>query len=146
MKKNDASRLAMLIAIGMCITQRPVVAHDVTEETITPVLMQALPEAPGKHVAMATVMFAPGQSSAPHVHPGSLFAYVVQGSVVSQLEGEPAKTYTKGQGWYEPPGVHHVLCRNASTMESATLLVWAIAGDNEPLKRALPAAPRKQDD
>ena len=117
-------------------------AHDAPgEETVKPVLQQDIPEVPGKHVAMATVSYAPGQAATPHKHPGSLFAYVLEGQVISQLEGQPAKTYSAGDSWYEPPGAHHIVCKNASTMQPAKLLVWAIVGANEPIKQALPASP-----
>ena len=70
-------------------------AHDATDpaaEKVTPVMRQAIPEAAGKNVLMATVAYKPGQASEPHMHPGSIFAYVLEGHVTSQLEGSPAKT------------------------------------------------------
>ena len=37
---------------------------------------------------MLTVTFAPGQASVPHVHPGSVFAYVLEGTLeVTQGNG-----------------------------------------------------------
>ena len=42
---------------------------------------------------MLTVSFKPGQVSAPHVHPGSVFVYVLEGTVQTQLEGGPVETY-----------------------------------------------------
>ncbi|MGO4326107.1 cupin domain-containing protein [Cupriavidus sp. 2TAF22] len=108
------------------------------EESVQPVMKQAIPEAGGKNVLLATVTFAPGQESTPHVHPGSIFAYVLEGSVVSQLGGEPAKTYARGQSWYEPPGAQHLVTRNASKTRPARLLVFAIAAEGEPIKRPLP--------
>ncbi|WP_420994153.1 cupin domain-containing protein [Cupriavidus sp. 30B13] len=108
------------------------------EENVQPVMKQAIPEAAGKNVLMATVTFAPGQVSTPHTHPGSIFAYVLEGSVVSQLGGEPARTYAAGQSWYEPPGAQHLVARNASKTRPAKLLVFAIAGEGEPIKQPLP--------
>lgn len=46
---------------------------------------------------MLIVDYAPGAVSEAHVHPGSVFAYVLDGTVVTQLEGETPMTYTKGQ-------------------------------------------------
>ena len=113
------------------------VAHAGGEEKVQPVMRQAIPEAPGKTVLVATVTYAPGQDSTPHKHPGSIFAYVVEGSVVSQLDGSPAKTYGAGESWYEPPGAHHLVSRNASTTRPAKLLVFAIAGEHDPVKQPL---------
>lgn len=115
-------------------------AHESGEEKVQPLMKQAVSEAPGKTVMIATVTLAPGQSAAPHLHPGSIFAYVLEGSVVSQLEGEPPRTYKQGETWYEAPRVHHLVTRNASTTQPARLVVWAIVGDKEPVKLPLPQA------
>ena len=97
-------------------------AHDAAgEESVQPVMRQTLPEMPGKHV-----------------HPGSVFAYVLEGSVVSQLADEAPKTYTKGQGWYEPPQARHLVSRNASTTEPARLVAWLVGNEGQPLKEPLP--------
>jgi quercetin dioxygenase-like cupin family protein len=129
-----------LTALGMVVALSAIqgaTAHDVVEETVRPVMKQAIPEAPGKNVLIATVSYAPGQASQPHTHPGSIFAYVTQGHVVSQLEGSPARTYGPGESWYEPPGAHHLVSRNASDSEPAQLVVFAIAGEHDPIKTPL---------
>jgi quercetin dioxygenase-like cupin family protein len=109
-------------------------AHDAAEEKVAPVMRQSIPEAPGKNVLIATVTYKPGQASAPHMHPGSIFAYVLEGHVVSQLEGAPPKTYGPGDSWYEAPGAHHLVSRNASNTRPAKLLVFAIVGEHDPVK------------
>lgn len=115
------------------------VAHDPAgTEKVRPIMHQFLPDVPDRKVTMVTVSYEPGQASKPHLHPGSVFAYVLEGSVVSQLEGEEAKTYTQGQSWYEPPRAHHLVSRNASDSQPAKLLVWLLGGENEPVKQALP--------
>jgi quercetin dioxygenase-like cupin family protein len=125
---------AALLALGTARAW----AHD-SAETITPVMKQAIPEAAGKDVLMATVTYKPGQASDAHMHPGSIFAYVLEGHVTSQIEGSPARTFGPGQSWYEPPGAHHIVSKNASTTKPAKLLVFAIAGDGEALKQPIPS-------
>jgi len=80
------------------------------------------------------VDYAPGAASDPHVHPGSVFAYVLEGTVVSQLEGDEPTTYTKGQSWYESPKKPHVVSKNASKTEPAKLLVFLLSQEGESLK------------
>lgn len=126
------------------VAAAPVLAHGpdaqpgAEEEKVVLLQQQALPEIRGKNVLMVTVDFAPGQASAPHVHPGSLFAYVLEGTVLSQLAGQPEMTYRAGDSWYEPPRAPHLVARNASTTKPARLLVWALADDGQPVKRPLP--------
>jgi quercetin dioxygenase-like cupin family protein len=103
-------------------------------------MQQALPDAPGKHLVMVTVTYAPGAASDAHLHPGSVFAYVLTGAVISQLEGQPPHTYRQGESWYETPRVHHLVSRNASSTQPATLLVFAVGGEGEPIKLPLPDA------
>jgi quercetin dioxygenase-like cupin family protein len=127
--------LSLVMALGAAGAAH---AHQGGEESVQPLMKQPLPDVPGKNALMATVTLAPGQSAAPHLHPGSIFAYVLEGEVISQLEGQDAKTYTAGQSWYEPPRTHHLVTRNASTTQPAKLLVWAIVAPQDPIKLPLP--------
>ena len=62
-----------------------------------------------------------------------MFAYVLEGTVVSQLEGDEPMTYTKGQSWYESPKKPHVVSKNASKTEPAKLLVFLLSQEGESL-------------
>ncbi|MGH8011934.1 MAG: cupin domain-containing protein, partial [Candidatus Binataceae bacterium] len=101
------------------------------------VLEHALPDVPGKHISMVTVEYAPGASSPPHRHPGSVAAYVLEGTVVSQVEPGKPMTYTAGQAWYEPPMHVHRVSRNASKRRPAKILAVLIVPKGQPL--TLPA-------
>jgi quercetin dioxygenase-like cupin family protein len=52
---------------------------------------------------------------------------VLEGTVRSQLAGQPVRTYHQGQNWVEPPGAHHLLTDNTSPTKPAKLLVIFIA-------------------
>ena len=54
-----------------------------------------------------------------------------------QIEGEPLKTYTAGQVFYEPRGVVHQVSRNASTTKPARILAFTVARKGAPI--TLPA-------
>ncbi|HKM52627.1 MAG TPA: cupin domain-containing protein, partial [Isosphaeraceae bacterium] len=77
----------------------------------TEVLSQALPKGDFRKVAAVTVEYAAGGESPKHRHDVAVFAYVLQGSVESQLEGEKLKVFKQGEMWYEPPGTVHVVAR-----------------------------------
>ena len=100
-----------------------------------PLLQQAIPTVPGKTLTAVNVVFPPGARSVPHRHGDAfLYAYVLEGEVRSQIEGQPAHFYRIGESWTEKPGDHHVLTENASSSETARLLVVFIADANAPLK------------
>ncbi len=88
-----------------------------------------LPELPGKSVATVRVAFPVGAKSAPHRHPGSVTAYVLRGSVKSQLNGGPVRTYAVGETWFEPSGAVHAIAESASETEPAELLAVMVAGE-----------------
>lgn len=81
----------------------------------------------GTDVTILTVDYPPGGSTPPHEHPGTTYAYVLQGSVVSKVDDGPTETFTTGQMWAEQPHNHHLVSKNASATEPAKLLVFMIA-------------------
>ena len=109
-------------------------ASALAEDSVSVLMKQPLADMAGKDATMLTVDYAPRAVSDPHVHPGSVFAYVLEGTVVIQLEGEQPMTYTKGQSWYESPKKPHVVSRNASATEPAKLLVFLLSQKGEALK------------
>ncbi|SFI32183.1 Cupin domain protein [Collimonas sp. OK307] len=108
-------------------------AHDDKhgDEVITLLQKQSLADASGKSGVMLTVAYGPGESSIPHLHPGSIFAYVLEGEVISQLEGQAPVRYKTGESWYEPPSTPHLISKNASPTKPAKLLVWSLVEDGK---------------
>ncbi len=97
---------------------------------VEPISCTKLPDVPGKSITTAVVTFPPAAYSPRHRHPGSVTAYVLQGTVRSQLAGGEPSVFTVGQGWFEPPGVAHLFAENASDREPARLLAVFIADDD----------------
>ena len=60
---------------------------------------------------------------------GFVFAYVLSGTIHSQVEGEPLRAYSAGQSWTEPPNAHHLVSANASKTKPARLIAYIIADD-----------------
>lgn len=89
-----------------------------------------LPNVPGKSITLALVEFPPDGYTPRHRHPGSVTAFVIKGTLHSQLEGEPVGTYTTAQSWFEPPGAVHLFAENVSKTEPAEILATFIADDN----------------
>jgi quercetin dioxygenase-like cupin family protein len=104
-------------------------------ETLTPLLQQALPNVQGKTFTSAIVDFPPGAHAGPHRHGEAfVYAYVLEGTVRSQLEGKPVTTFRQGENWVEQPGAHHVLTENTSSTARARLLVVFVADTGAELK------------
>ena len=107
--------------------------------TVKPLSCEKLPNVPGHSITTALVEFPPNAYTPRHRHPGSVTAFVIKGALRSQMEGEPAVTYTQGQTWFEAPGAIHSFAENASATDPAELLAIFVAEDNcGPLTIPLP--------
>jgi quercetin dioxygenase-like cupin family protein len=102
-------------------------------------MRQPLADQPGTEVVVVTVDYPPGGATPPHEHPGFTYAYVLEGTVVSQLDDQPAQTFSAGQMWSELPHQHHMGSKNGSATAPAKLLVFFIALHGEKLTEFLPA-------
>ena len=111
--------LGLALAIGALSVQQ---ATGAVGETVTPVFSEALPNLPGNSLTAVVVDYAPGGASGSHRHAGSVFAYVLDGAIRSQLDDGAEVVYQAGESFFEKPGTHHAVSANASTTEPARLL------------------------
>jgi quercetin dioxygenase-like cupin family protein len=110
-------------------------ASKAPSETLSPLLQTALPDVKGRTFTSAIVDFPPAARAAPHRHGRAfVYAYVLDGTIASKLEGRPTRTYHRGDNWVEQPGAHHVLTVNTSRTEPAKLLVVFVSHTGDKLK------------
>lgn len=96
------------------------------EAKVTPLMSKDLAEFPGKEGVMITVVYPPGASDPIHRHNAYAFLYVLEGSVVMQLQGGKEITLTSGQTFYEGPNDIHTVGRNASSTKPAKFIVFLV--------------------
>jgi quercetin dioxygenase-like cupin family protein len=101
--------------------------------TVRPVLQHDLPDATGKQISILIVEFEPGAASSAHRHPGSTAVYVLEGSVVSEVDPDKPVTYHAGQTWYELPMHTHRVARNASKSRRAKVLAVLVSDKGQEL-------------
>jgi quercetin dioxygenase-like cupin family protein len=124
---------SIALAAALALSAVPAFAAD-TAAVVTPQFAHALPDMPGKAMKVVTVSYAPGAASPAHRHGQAfVYAYVLSGHVRTQVEGEPEKVLGPGEGWFEPPGAHHIVSANASKTEPAKFLAVFVAEDKEEL-------------
>ena len=102
---------------------------------VHPLLTQDLPDIPGKEAVVLTVTYLPGGASLPHRHDADVFVYVLEGSVMMQVDGHPAVTLKVGQTFHEAPNDVHRQSANASAGAPAKILVFMIKDKNKPATR-----------
>jgi len=123
-----------LIGAAIALGAFPACAQD--QEQVKVAFAHALPNVEGKRLVAVTVTYPPGAKSLAHQHAASAFiyAYVLSGTIRSQVGDEPAKIYHACESFYEMPGSHHRVSENASDKESASLLaVFVVDSKDEPL-------------
>jgi quercetin dioxygenase-like cupin family protein len=84
-------------------------------------------------VTVSEIDEKPGNVGRPHQHPGFVLVYVLEGAVVTKISGQPEKTYSAGEMFYEPPGSTHEVSRNASDTKPAKFLAFIFAKKGVPL-------------
>lgn len=102
-------------------------------ETIVPAFAYPITNIPGKSLIAAVVNYAPGAKTPSHSHAKSAFiaAYVLSGSIRSQVAGGPVQVFKAGQSWTENPGDKHAISENASATEPASLLAIFVVDSTE---------------
>ena len=122
------NRTLVLMLLGLMTGASMSQAADVT-----PLMSKDLTEAPGKEVLMITVEKAPGGADPIHRHNAHGFIYVLEGSIVMQVEGGKEVTLTPGQTFYEGPSDVHVVGRNASSTKPVKFLVFLVKDKGAPV-------------
>jgi quercetin dioxygenase-like cupin family protein len=84
-------------------------------------------------ITIVEVNYGPGESSAPHSHPCPVIGYVLEGTLRTQVKGEPEAIYKAGESFYEAPGGIHLVSANASDKERAKLLAYFVCDGQRPL-------------
>jgi quercetin dioxygenase-like cupin family protein len=125
------------VAVSLAAVTMPAIASADPSasigERVTPVFERAIPNIPGKSLAVLVVDYAPGGKSASHRHAGSAFIYaqVLSGAVRSQVNDEPARVCRAGENWFEAPGSRHRVSENASATEPARLLAVVVVDEGD---------------
>ncbi len=100
----------------------------------------ALP--PGSHVMTATIELPPGDpGTPPHRHSGPVFGYLLEGAMLFELEGEPARVIRAGEAFWEPGGdvIHYQAANHLPDAVTRFLVVMVCAPGQEMLVLVSPA-------
>jgi len=132
--RRHAIKAAAAIGVSPILSRAQSLSAPMNQLKAITLLTQDLVKMDGQdmEVRVAQLEYAPGGSSEPHRHPGHTFVYVLEGSLVAQLDDGPVKTYMPGQMFYEQPMHLHAVSKNASATEPVKFLVFRIAEKGKP--------------
>jgi quercetin dioxygenase-like cupin family protein len=99
-----------------------------------------LPRMQGDRLAVTVVevRYGPGESSMPHSHPCPVVGYVLEGTIRTQVKGEPLATYKAGDSFYEAPNGIHQVSANGSDKQPAKFLAYFVCDHEAALSVAVP--------
>jgi quercetin dioxygenase-like cupin family protein len=100
------------------------------------ILQQMDISVPGREVVSAIAEFQPGTTVGRHTHPGEEAGYILEGTLVFEVDGKPAMTLGPGKTFFIPAGAVH----NATNTGSGTARVLAtyIVEKGKPLATPAP--------
>lgn len=122
-------RIILFICCLMGLVSSSVLAR---QSDVNLLLSKDLADLPGKEGVMLTVTFPPGGTDSVHRHNAHTFVYVLEGSIVMQVEGGEEVVLNPGQTFYESPDDVHTVGRNASKTAPAKFLVFFVKNKGDP--------------
>jgi quercetin dioxygenase-like cupin family protein len=129
MKRIIWSLLVAMLPFGGVLADTP----KSNDAKVTLIYQHELPNVPGKSIKGVLVGYGPGGYSPGHTHPKSAFIYatVLEGEILSQVNDGPVTTYKAGQSFSELPGDRHGVSANVSKTKPAKLLAVFVVDTNE---------------
>ena len=121
------TRWALVVAAGIVLGAEGLIAahHDEKHEAVRTLAVRDIAEKLDGKKAKATtveVTLGPGESDAPHRHPGPGFGYVLEGEYEWAIDDNAAKILKVGDTFYEPTGCLHRVSKNPSKKGQTRLL------------------------
>ena len=104
-------------------------ATAIAQESSVEALFQTdVADVSNQEILVLEVVYPPGAESSSHRHNAHTIVYVLEGSVIMQVEGAEAQTLGAGEVFYETPEDVHTVSSNASDTEPAKILVFFLKG------------------
>jgi quercetin dioxygenase-like cupin family protein len=128
-----ATALALCAGLALAGAADVFAGSSTHSDKVSLVSSEALPNLPGQRLTTVLVEYEPGGKSVAHHHAGSVMAYILEGSIRSQLRGGEVRVYHAGEAFFEPPGGEHLVSENASETEPAKLLAIFVAPEGAKL-------------
>ena len=112
-----AGGLAAVLAAGVLYAQAPGLKRTELQDRDLSI--------PGKHVVQARVEFEPGAAVGRHTHPGEEISVVLEGSLLLEVDGQPARTIKAGEAFLVPANTIHA-GRNNGTGKGVVLATYVV--------------------
>ncbi len=92
---------------------------------------------PGKEIVLGTAIFPPGSSIGYHTHPGDESGYVLKGSLILKVQGQPDRVLKAGDGFFNPRGSVHSVVAGPGPDGGMAVSTW-IVDKGQPMATPVP--------
>ena len=120
---GSCARAFLVAATAVALTAA---AQEAKQQPVGRTILERHDQAgvPGKEIVIGTVTLAPGAVIGFHTHSGDEAGYIVKGSLIWKVRGQPDKTLKAGDSFFNPRGsVHSVVGGEAGATAFATWIV-----------------------
>ena len=124
---------ALALTLSIAITAEQTPPAQAQQATIKRTDLATADQSATDAGALWVADIPPGGATGRHTHPTPRFVYVLEGSVILEMDGKPPQTFKSGEGFVEPPAVAHNF-RNASASAPAKALGFQVAPKGTPLQ------------
>jgi quercetin dioxygenase-like cupin family protein len=94
---------------------------------------------PGKEIVIGTAALPAGSAIGFHTHPGDEAGYVLKGTLILKVQGQPDRTLKAGDSFFNPRGAVHSIVA-APGGDAMAVSSWII-DKGQPLATPVPSAP-----
>jgi quercetin dioxygenase-like cupin family protein len=95
-------------------------------------MVQELPDVPGKEATVSALEYPPGSSSPPHRHNAHVFLHLLEGQLLVQVRGGQPVILNAGDTFYESPSDIHQVSKNLSATAPARARVFMVKEKGAP--------------
>ncbi|WP_161597145.1 cupin domain-containing protein [Dyadobacter flavalbus] len=135
MQRKLVHILFLLIISMNANAQQAVARKDLLAVTFD---SRAVDNVQAKEITMGAAQRAPL-----HRHPCPVVGYITEGTLIYQIQGQPAQTLNKGDAFYEPAETEIARFDNASASAPLKFIVFYLSTGEQPLIEILTKASNK---
>lgn len=124
---NNANMVAraLIVIVATCSSEHASPAHA-QQAPIKRTELATADQSATEVGALWVADIPPGGATGRHTHPTPRFVYVLEGSVILEIDGKPQQKFRSGEGFAEPPAIVHNF-RNASDSAPAKAVGFQVA-------------------
>ena len=124
--------IALVVGIAVGMVGNQVLIAQQAPVTRTILQQKELEGVAGKEVIMYRAELVPGGVAGRHTHPGPELAYVMEGTLIFEIDGQPPVTLKAGESVHVPAKQIHN-AKNGSTTEPVKVMVFMVGEKGQPL-------------